>query len=388
MQTEKFALYLVHLCRCVIENRTSDYAAEDIDFGAFLEFAHSHKLANLAYLALKNTKYAQLPEMRIFKDKYEQAILNDAAQQYYLDRIKQGFEENGIDYTVLKGLVIKNIYPSSDMRQGSDIDIYINPSATQRARDIMEGLGFECKTFGNRDATDNYQADKFSYVELHKLLVPPEYQWAQQCNKITDRLVHRSGHEYVMSDEDFYLFMICHIAKHIKWGGMGVRAVLDVWVYRREKELDFARLEELIKECGLSQFHKKLNELISYWFEGKAADEDTLAFSQYIAQSGWNGDKLQQQSAGVNKLAPKAKSNWRVRISWMRAVVFLKRRFMEEKYPVLKKHPHLLVLCWIHRGFDVIFNRRRMIGEVWKEYSDIDMDEMNRINEFRKNIGL
>jgi hypothetical protein len=39
------------------------------------------------------------------------------------------------------------------------------------------------------------------------------------------------NYSYCLSDEDFYIYMIYHCAKHFKSGGLGIRMLMDVYVY-------------------------------------------------------------------------------------------------------------------------------------------------------------
>jgi hypothetical protein len=327
--------------------------------------------------------------MVIFNDKYEQAILKDAAQHYYLDQIKEAFAKNAIDYTILKGAALKDIYPSSDFRQSSDIDIFIKYRDTHKAKAIMEQLGFENLSFGNDDATDNYRADKFSYIELHKKLIPQRYKWAEECNKITDRLICNGNHEYVMSDEDFYIFMIAHIAKHLSWGGIGIRSILDIWVYLKSREnLNWDFINETLKKCELTLLHSKLIDLVDYWFNGKTPENDTRVLAEYIASSGWNGMEVHRKAFDVSALDAVNHSGIYVKIKAFLKIAFVGIDILKERYPILEKCPILLPLCWIHRGLAVIFKRRENISALLHAYDGIDMEEIRKIDNLRKELGV
>lgn len=391
MSVEMYTLYLTHLCKCAIENSISSPPPENLDFSIFYSFCQEHRLTNIAYAALKYSEVdiSVIPEMIIFKDKYEQAVLNDAAQHYYLDQIKEAFAKNKIDYAILKGAVLKDIYPSSDFRQSSDMDIFIKYSDTYKAKAVMVQLGFENMSFGNNDTTDNYCADKFSYIELHKKLIPQRYKWAEECNKITDRLVYKGNHEYVMSDEDFYIFMIAHIAKHLSWSSVGIRSILDVWMYlKADKNLDWNFINEVLKKCDLTLLHSKLMDLVDYWFNGKTPEDDIQFLSNYIASSGWNGREIQIKAFDVNALGSVNRSGIYVKIKAFFKIAFMDIDTLKTRYPILEKYSILLPLCWIHRGISVVFKRRESIRSFMHLYDKINMDEVRKIDSFRKKLGL
>ncbi|MDO5397519.1 MAG: nucleotidyltransferase family protein [bacterium] len=379
-----------NLINCCISVITGQHKPVDIsDFNSFFSFCLVHKLENIACLYLSESAASDNTVMLLFKDKYKQAIHNDAAQQYYLSRIQEAFAENGINYLLLKGCVMKGLYPSSDLRQSADMDIYIGKENTLKAKPIMESLGFKNITFSDGESTDNYKADKFSYVELHKKLISDDYPWKNECNKILDRLIPAGNHEYVMNNEDFYIFMICHIAKHMKWGGIGIRAILDVWVYiRHYSNMDWDSIRSVLEKCSLTKFHENLLKLIDYWFEEKEADKGIKKLGLYIASSGWNGFDSQMKSSSIDKLAGPTSSKSYLKLKWYLNAAFMNRAVMSERYPILKKTPVLLPFCWIHRAAYAVLNKRDTINSVLHYYDSIDIRESKEINEFRREIGL
>lgn len=382
---------LVALCKGAVACNKTDVnmtAEFQIDF---LKFCILHKLENVVYYAIQQLQgtFSDKQTELLFKDKYNQAILNDASQQYYLDMITSAFADNNIDYLVMKGMVIKKLYPSADLRQCADIDIYIGPDNAEKARVLMEELGFKCESFGDLAPTDNYKIDKFSYIELHRTLIPSEYKWSTECRKITDRLICKGNHEYVMSDEDFYIFMICHIAKHMRFGGIGIRAVLDVWIYMRNyTNLDWDFIDSIMEKCELSGFHKCLKRLVGYWFEDKEADDVTLKLADYVSTSGWNGNMDQRTSSQINNIAGTTSSKTYARLKWYFKALFMDKRVMEAQYPALKKHSFLLPFCWLHRAGRALIKKQDAVKNVLTAYSDVDMSKAQQINKFRKEIGL
>ena len=376
---------LINCCISVVTGKHMPVTVSD--FESFYSFCLAHKLENIAWLCLSETESNDT--MILFKDKYNQSILNDAAQQYYLSMIQETFAQKGIDYLLLKGCIMKKLYPSPDLRQSSDMDIYIGKENTYKAKSIMEEIGFENVTFSDTDNTDNYKADNFSYVELHKNLISKDYPWKEECNKILQRLIPVGNHEYVMSNEDFYIFMVCHIAKHMKGRGIGIRAILDVWIYLRHyRNMDWDAIHDIFEKCSLTKFHEKLLKLIDFWFEEKTADEEIEQLGLYIAMSGWDGLDIQKESSSINTLVGITGSKFYLKLKIYLGAAFMNKKEMSERYPILNKLPILLPFCWAHRAVNAVFNKRDVINDVLHQYDDIDISETKKINEFRCEIGL
>lgn len=388
---EQYTKYLIYLCRCTIEGRNAEYVPEWLDLNEFLEFCLNHKLENIAYFALNNTDAHKLDEeiWLIFEDLYLQDVLIDATQQYHLDIIKDAFNKNGIKYIVLKGMVMKLLYPTSDLRQSADIDIFIWAEQMEAADKIMKELGFECTAEAGMESTANYEMEPFSEIELHSHLILEDYKWQTECNYIPGRAVQRQGCESVMSDADFYVFMLCHIAKHVAVGGIGIRAILDIWVYRRHfKNLDWDAINAVIERCGLTEFNNNILALADHWFNDKPADKRIEILAQYIALSGWNGIEEQWQASELHSNAGIANSRGYAKLRKYIRYAFWDRKHMSLKYPILDKYPALLPFCWAHRGINAIIHKRDTVKNLTKSYDYINIELMNGINRFRKDIGL
>lgn len=381
---------LINTLKAQLENNTAFVEPSNIrDIRDVSLLAVHHQVANILYLALQNSSCTDDTAMPQLETIYNQAVAADAAQGYYLEMVKGLLEENGIDYCILKGWVIKALYPSSDLRTSADIDIYIGHENAQRVHDIMLEHGFECTAFGENGSSDDYHMDMYSHIEFHRQLIKNDYPWKEECNRITDRLIHKQGHEYVMSDEDFYIFMICHIAKHMKFGGIGIRAILDVWVYLRHyTDLDFNYINDIMEKCRLSEFHRNVLELCGYWFDGKEGSDKIKALSEYVAMSGWNGTFEQHVSGAAAKMAGDSNSKTVAKLKLYFSAIFWNRERMSVKYPILEKLSVLLPFCWLHRAANALFKKKDVVNEIRTQYDGADMEAGKRINEFRRSIGL
>lgn len=78
---------LVGLCREAVSGTRSGTELPAGSQIEFLRFCLQHKLENIVYYALQQSHgtFSDKKTEVLFKDKYNQAILNDASQQYYMD---------------------------------------------------------------------------------------------------------------------------------------------------------------------------------------------------------------------------------------------------------------------------------------------------------------
>ena len=380
--------YLVHLIKCSIKKIKPNPIPQGIELDGLIALAERHNVANIIYLALRDLGI----ENKRLSNACLLAIFSDAKQQYYLDEIKQSFEKNKIRFLCMKGIVLKGLYPTTDMRTATDMDIYIDDENSEKAQELMTEIGFKTERFNHELQDDAYTADDIVHVELHRKLISNKCRWDEKCQEIVKRITPKSegAYEYVMTNEDFYLHMIGHMAKHMKYTGFGIRMVVDVWLYleKFKSEMDFDILDERLKYCGLYDFNQVILKLNDYWFNSANASPATLQLADYVVTSGTFGtyEQLISTEAAVN--GGKIKSKSVGKLKKILQIVFLPYRNMCTLYPNLRNMPILLPIYWLRRAFDRLLHKRENISKIYKQYDNVDMKLATDIYEFKKGLGL
>ena len=171
-------------------------------------------------------------------------------------------EENSIWYLPLKGIVLKDYYPAIGMRQMSDNDILFDATYAESIRDYMKGQGYEVVMFDKYNH-DVYEKPPIYNFEMHRTLFrnpPHDEKWVNYYENIKERLVKEENKEYgyFFTDEDFYVYIITHEYKHYSGGGVGLRSLLDVCLYLKEKldVMDFAYINRECEKLGIAEFEK------------------------------------------------------------------------------------------------------------------------------------
>ena len=383
--------YIIRLVRSAIDGSEPGAAPDGCDYELVFRLAQMHAVDNIIYVPLAA---AEVPaeQLKSFEDAYNQAIMVDATQQYYLDEIINVFEEKGIVNCVMKGPIIKKLYPSTDLRRSGDLDIYVPDEQTSEVRDIMVGLGFDIKRFNKAAAHDEYITDKFIEVEIHRQLISNKCPWDEKCQEITERLILTDGsqYSYEMSPEDYYLYMIGHMAKHMKYSGMGIKMVLDVWVYLRKMsdKLDFTVLDERLRYTGLYEFERNVRALCDHWFERKPAELKIKQMANYILSSGNFGTHEQLVSTEMAENSAGTSNRAMSKIVYYAKTVFWPYQQMCNKYPILEKLPFLLPFFWIYRPVYAMLFKKDSAAVVRSRYNNTDLDEAQQILAFKQSLGL
>lgn len=335
--------YLLHLLKSVLKNTQPQEKPEALSFEKLFALAREHSIANMAFYAVERLSVQPdeplLSEWAQLRDK---AIVKDITQLSELELIGEAMSEGGVRFLPLKGSVLKSLYPQSDMRTMSDIDMLIDEENAQKAKEIMLSLGYTCEHFGY-DIHDIYYKPPVMNVEIHRALFGEEGQ--EFCEIFKDPMSlckPTDGAEYRFTDESFFAYILAHAAKHYNEGGTGIRSFMDIWVYLNAKgnELDLERVYTMLEPSGFSDMARDFVQLSRIWFGGGESSEKYAKMTAYILSCGTYGTI---QNSVDNKVRANGKAHYLFRL------VFPAFEHMKQHYPILKKAPVLLPACWLIR---------------------------------------
>ena len=321
-------------------------------------------------------------EFSVFTHKVMENIFIDQKQAFLLDALSKEFQKNGICFSVLKGPRLKKLYPNSDMRGMSDIDILIKYEQFDKIKPLLISLGMSEMEESLHEIIWRYDNLK---VEFHKQLIPSNNKdyfafFGDGWDFV--KPVSEGSFEYEMSKDDEFLFLFTHIAKHFRDSGIGIRYLIDSWLYRKAYPLNEDYIEENLKKLHLTKFYHNFFATVDVWFEGKESSEITDFITDYVFSCRVRGTN--QNSVLSSGLLAKKYGNVisGKKLTFLR-LVFPDFRRMTVKYPVLKKAPVLLPFCYVARWFEALFFRRNTISQHKNELA-LQTDE--NIKEYEENL--
>ena len=294
------------------------------------------------------------------------------------------FERAEIDYLPLKGVVLKNLYPESSLRPMVDVDVLIRTEQYERIAPIMRKLGYEEVSESNHEY--NWQKG-FVHIELHKRLIPSYNRdlYAYFGDGWERAQMHKSNC-YALSDEDCFIYLFSHFAKHFRDGGVGIKHLLDIWVYRSQKpNMDEEYLLTELSKVRLQEFYKNMIQTVSYWFEGGDLTQTVEIISNSVIGAGAFGNEANHQKAREVRISPK-KTRW-VKLRWYWHLIFLPYSNMYQKYPFLKKLPFLLPVMWVFRLFVTLLNPSKIKRQA-KKANTVSLQDVNKYRDELSGIGL
>lgn len=391
---DKNASDLISLIRLLLINE--DVKLDNPNFDALYKIAKFHSLTNILYYALmkyidKNTSSnidSKIIEALNKANKLE--LSKSATQECEMEILKEELEKRSIRYALLKGSVIKYMYPSYDMRSMADIDIYIDKEKSKEIKKMMIDLGYDVESYlkGNHDA---YMKVPFMNVEMHRDLMNECYSYHVYYKDFFKRLhlKENSNFEYEFSKEDYYIYMIAHAAKHFSNGGMGIRNVIDEYIYLNayENSLDYNYIDTELEKLGLNRFESNLKKLAKCWFSEEKINEEDLEtinlMGDFIIESGTYGTVTHSV---LNKLMGEAtyKSIKANKFKYLLNRAFPPYSVMVGRNPSLKKWKILLPWFYFTRLLKFIFKKNKNIDAelaTTKNASDADIEKNKKIHE-------
>ena len=387
-QKKSVAAYVISLIAAVI-NGTALQKNSDVDLSEVIDFAQKQSVLNLvAYAADLLEKKPDEHTMRFLDEFRMQKMIVEAQQELAAQDACKKLDEMGVRHMLLKGSVMKNYYPSPDMRTMGDIDILVEADRCDEIVNAFIADGF--KFAGEGDLHSNVKKGN-AYIEFHRSMVDSCHETLSAYYGDGFRLPHKcegSEYEYRLTDEDFYVFLVSHIAKHYRYGGTGIRSLLDLYVYEKAlPSLDFDYINGELEKIGLLIFCNKIRKIAFDWYSGSFGGEFDL-MAEYIVSGGVYGIEgtSMQNSFILDNIDENINSK---KIKSVFAVIFPGYNEMKIRYPVLENKKILLPLFWIVRFFDtLIHNPKNAKGrfDASKKIMNIDdeMIEIQKISGIKK----
>lgn len=329
-----------------------------------------HYLMYLVYIGALNCGISsEHPTMQSMFMLYCKHMLYSENQMKEVQKIFRKFDENKIDYLPTKGCKLKALYPKPEMRTMGDADITVREEQREQIGQILTDLGFTLSSAGV--GTDVWDS-KHLHLELHRHM--NSFYNEAYYDDIWERAELLNGSQYRLKTEDEFIHIFNHFARHYRCGGIGIRHVMDLYVFRRTyPDMNEAYICEEMKKIHLQKFYQNMCALLDVWFSNGVETEETDSISEYIFNSGSWGDLKSRVAATQVKMANEtgATSSFRFRAIWR--TIFPDLEFMKVRYAILEKYPFFLPVTWVLRwGKAVTISRKYVPNHVtiWKHIDD------------------
>ena len=375
----KASEYLLELLRCGVNRIAPCEKPEDVSWEAVYALAKRHSVSALAYEAVRH-RMNELPSSiaEAWEEQNAKLLIKYFNQEHELTRLCDTFEREKIPYMPLKGSCMRELYPQQHQREMSDLDILVREQDLEVCCAFAQTLGY-CVEAANNHHIELLKKP-YMCLEIHKNLVSsssPFFSYYRSPWKFAQALP--ASCRYVMTKEDYYVYMLAHTAKHYYWTGTGIRSVMDVYLYNRayRDELDLKYVAEQLEQLKLVDFSAEIETLANQWF---AVDSDmgqsscdTSEMQFYILNSATYGTMLNYDQNIVRDYISKGKSLRGAKVAMYLHMAFLPLDEMKVMYPVLKKAPFFLPFCWVARWFRILQKKPSSVKEQYRRVANIKL---------------
>lgn len=369
----ELADYLAELIHAQFENRTPEKIPEGLTMEELSRAAVENHMEYLIFGGLLRTENLPPEWKEPLKKRVMSGIFRTMTQVQELQEMENRFEAAGIVNQPMKGARMKFIYPSPQMREMSDIDVLIGQEDRKKAGEILSRMGYAL----SQDIKHHeiYVKKPFMVVEAHRAMYDRtvdenQYQYFSDFS----RAVLREGclYTYDFNREDFYVYLIAHMAKHFYTMGCGIRNLLDIYVYQEKYkgEMNLKYVKQELKKLGLLSFAEHMEKLAYVWMEKEEAGQFECQLFDYMLNSGIYG---KDENGIWNKFAEKKCRDREVtRFRLKMWYFFPPVSYMAEYYPWLEERAFLLPAAWCIRFFRGLFlkkgmHKREMLHDIEKE---------------------
>lgn len=289
------------------------------------------------------------------------------------------FNKAGIRVLLVKGVMLRRIYPNHDYRSSGDEDIYIHRNDFSMVDSILTASGLMkeksvIKYEGIRQETIYTSIKSRLIIEVHVDLFDPERELFKMMNDLFGELFEHSISEniegitiYTLAYSYHFLFLVLHFVKHFLAFGVGIRQVCDLvmfcntygeeidypWVWQQVKQLGYDILLLNLLDIGRRYLGLE-KEKIDYpsWFTMEDIHGEALLEDIIKAGSFGINDSDQMKACIMTLQAVMADRNSRLEKynkHLLLKTLFPERESIISKYAYCRKKPILIPLAWIHR---------------------------------------
>lgn len=353
---------------------------EVINWGELLEEAREHSVTSLIYSSINKSNIINSLEkdrLNLLKEQIFYSNINQVKHIKQTVVILKELRMRNIDAIVLKGLVVRSLYPNPDLRTMSDADIIVHREDLSKLTEVLLSMNY-VKTKHEDEHGAHIVFNKLnSCIEVHWTLLNEDFfkgdkLFEQNLWNNTMKIEIGDTEALSLSWEDLAVHLCIHMASHFSHKGFGVRQLCDLVLVVEKKydEINWVSFNKKIRACKIEKFTAAIFNVCRKLFNMNIpqelssiykVDEKTLnLLIDDIFESGVFGNKNINNMFGRELAFDKGMENGSNRIRVMGR--FIRLLFppiseMNNKYNYAKRYKILAPVAWVHHLFEGIFNK-------------------------------
>lgn len=281
---------IVSVIRCGLNLDVPNLSLSDQEFSEMIEIGKKQSILPILYHGLKRMdcqkKYIEIISNACNKDMYQYIQQTEA-----LKSIGIVFDHTEIPYIYLKGAVLRNLYPSPEVRTCHDVDILVREDDIHKAINILEtNTTFKMMNKGYHDFV--LLNENGVQLELHFSIKENVENIDWLLVKAWDYAAHTdSGYRFEFANEFQLFYIAAHMSYHFLNGGLGIRPFLDLWLLRNKTEFDDETVRQMCEDCGILKFYEECCNLSEIWLGNQEYTETAKMLEQFCLSGGVFGSE-------------------------------------------------------------------------------------------------
>ncbi len=336
--------YIIKLSRAAIYNEEPEEPPADIDWNYIWNKAAEQNISGLlASAILRIPEEKQVGNREAWQEIMFETMFVMGKNFAEFKRMMSLLKNNGITPVCLKGIVLKDLYPTPELRTMGDFDIWVETEQRESVEEIFSSAGYSIqkRPFFTETDGNNTHWEIFDTLE-QEFRKNPDI-WNKRLWENT--YINKNGLR-TLKPEYHLAYMIIHMEKHFTWCGCGIRNMVDVAIFLcAYPKIDMNLVENLCREKEVEKFYLYVMNGIKTWFckeilnnynTGCAKDD----FMEHFLEDGIFGFDMPGSSLKIMQ----SQKN----VNFIRAL-FPTLNELKWQYMFLEKKRWLLPAAWIHR---------------------------------------
>ncbi len=368
---------------------------ENINWKEIFDLANKHNVT-----AIVATQIKLLPESCRVQGKgksYFNQFLGKTLQSYdekieaYNFFVKT-LTDNGIKHLVVKGAVLRDLYPVKELRTSGDTDVVITKRDYEKCKEILLSNGFTLSQDTGEELDMYYNGQYFEISNTFEYINDETKCFFE--NPFDEKLSYCDGYTYYLYPMYHLVYVLYHILKHIKHGGAGVRMLLDICVLINAYDIDINEFLEIMPELKLEKSAKTILTIckklfrLDIPFNYEIDEEMENKLIDTIISGGVFG--FSNGNLGVVRLASTMNEK-QTKLSSIKAffgMFIISKDYLMKFYPYARRHKILLPIAYLNRLFDAVFKRGKSnIKNIQSMFSK-DNDNAIRLGEILNELEI
>lgn len=361
LNNRKFFIYLLS---CYL-NAEKPVCENNADWAEIYALSQKHNVTPVISKEIEELSEDKRPKGKLlsaFNQKLEYTVKNYEYKTQAITLLVKLLSEAKINHLLIKGAVLRYLYPVPELRTSGDTDVVISPSDYENTVEVLKNGGFSVETVGTTVAELKYNDEVFEiHTELEYINIQSKIYFSTPFDDISEH----SGYTYKLKPFYHLLYVITHIAHHLKNGGAGVRMIMDIdALLRYYPDID---IEKFIALCDYIRIKKTALVLIALskkWFNTPVAidftfeDSDEEDFYKNLSRIILNGGVFGEDNGGGNDgITDEDKSGLGERLKAFFGRIFPHPSDLQKYFSYCGKRKFLVPIAWFHYLFLVIFGK-------------------------------